>query len=253
MSTETLYDSIGQGYSSGRQSDPRIASQIHGFLAGAQSILNLGAGAGSYEPPQANLVAVEPSETMIRQRPRSAHRVVRAFAESLPFADSSFSHCMSVLSMHHWTNRQAAFREILRVTRDQLVVVTWDPNAEGFWLTRDYFPEIYQIDKDIFPPLAEFARAFGEIQVVTLPIPATCTDGFTGAYWRRPDAYLDRGILERMSTFAKISDTETGLAQLQRDLRTGEWLRRNVDLLDKEELDIGYRIVLARMSDKAVK
>lgn len=240
----SLYDRIGREYSLGRRTDPRIAACIHAELAGFRSLLNLGAGTGNYEPQDGRVVAVEPAAAMIAQRSRHSAPVVQAQCEALPFADGSFSHALTVLSMHHWQDRARAFEQISRVVTDRLVLVTWDPEAAPFWLTRDYFPEVIDIDRAIFPPLGELAAAFGAIDVKPLPIPADCVDGFTGAYWQRPHAYLDPLVRANMSTFACIAGEASGVAALQRDLDCGAWRQRNGDLLHATQLDIGYRIVV---------
>ena len=137
-----IYDRIGVNYSVTRCTDPQVAQQLYAELQGATRIINIGAGTGSYEPENFDLVAVEPSAEMIAQRAADAYHVEQAFAESLPFDDNSFSHAMSVLSMHHWVDRPQAFSEINRVATEKFVTITWDPDSEPFWLTRDYFPEI---------------------------------------------------------------------------------------------------------------
>ncbi|MBX2868771.1 MAG: class I SAM-dependent methyltransferase, partial [Acidiferrobacterales bacterium] len=146
---EAIYDKIGVQYSTTRCTDPIIAKQLYTELEGASSIVNIGAGAGSYEPPNTNLIAVEPSAEMIAQRKDDAYAVKQAYAEKLPFNDSTFSHAMTVLSMHHWQNKPQAFKEINRVATEKFVAITWDPAFDSFWLTRDYFPEIYEMDKYI--------------------------------------------------------------------------------------------------------
>jgi SAM-dependent methyltransferase len=165
-----IYDIIGKNYAAGRRADPHIAAQIHAHLQNATSVVNIGAGTGSYEPKGVQGMAVEPSVEMISQRPADAFPVLRARAESLPFADKSFSHAMTVLSMHHWADRESAFREIRRVTRERFVAVSWNPQAEPFWLTRDYFPEISQADRMIFPGLRELNAAFPRMAAYPLNI-----------------------------------------------------------------------------------
>jgi SAM-dependent methyltransferase len=155
---------------------------------------------------------------------------------------------MTVLAMHHWEDRERAFNEIRRVTRERFVAVSWDPDSNPFWLTRDYFPEIYDIDRDIFPCLTEFQRSFDQVSISILKVPADCADGFLGAYWRRPDAYLGELVRANMSTFSKISKLNDGLAQLHSDLESGAWESRNQDILDSEFLDVGYRIVIAELA-----
>src|SRR6185436_6262005 len=159
---DAIYDNIGHNYSVTRCTDPKIAKQLYDELHGATRIVNIGAGTGSYEPENIELVAVEPSSVMISQRKVGSHRVEQAFAENLPFENSSFSHAMTVLSMHHWQDRARAFREINRVTTQKFVAITWDPKSEPFWLTRDYFPEIYEMDKRIFPDFEELNEYFAE-------------------------------------------------------------------------------------------
>ncbi|MEM7707823.1 MAG: class I SAM-dependent methyltransferase [Pseudomonadota bacterium] len=245
---KALYDTIGKDYVLGRRTDPRIAAEIHRWLQGAESVLNLGAGSGSYEPPDCRVAAVEPSETMIRQRPATSAPAIRAQAENLPFPGAAFSHCMTVLSMHHWQDREKAFAEIRRVTRKRFVAVTWDPEAEPFWLTRDYFPELVSLDRTNFPTIDELSRAFAKISVNTLPIPADCIDGFLAAYWRRPEAYLDERVRNNISTFSKISDVESGLAQLAADLKSGAWESRNQADLKLDAIDVGYRVICADLT-----
>ena len=245
---DTIYNKIGKSYALGRRTDPEIEAQIHAKLQGATSILNVGAGTGSYEPSDIMVTAVEPSEAMISQRKLSSAPVTKAQAENLPFDDASFSHCMTILSMHHWDNRKKGFAEIKRVTRDRFVAITWDPDSEPFWLTRDYFPEIYDIDKRTFPRLSEFEKSFENIEVSVLKIPANCIDGFLAAYWRKPEAYLDETVRANISTFTKIPDLNKGLDQLQNDIKSGAWKLKNGDLLKAEYLDAGYRIVSIDLS-----
>ena len=243
-----IYNEIGKRYMLGRRTDPKIAAQIHSALSDAESVLNVGAGTGSYEPAHIAVRAVEPSEAMINQRAKVSAPVMQAQAESLPFEDGSFSHCMTVLSMHHWENREKAFCEIKRVTRNRFIAVTWDPDSDPFWLTRDYFPEVHDIDKQIFPSLTEFNNSFPRIDVSVLKIPADCVDGFLGAYWRRPEAYLDELVRANMSTFSKIRKLDEGLAQLYSDIESGVWESRNEDILNSAYLDAGYRIVIAELA-----
>jgi SAM-dependent methyltransferase len=242
-----LYDTIGQNYVAKRRTDPRIATQLHAELFGAKRIVNIGAGTGSYEPYWADLIAVEPSGQMISQRAANAHPVEKASAESLPFPDKHFSHAMTVLSMHHWQDKAAAFAEITRVTSEKFVAVSWDPGAPPFWLTRDYFPEFHAEDLTNFPSLSELESHFDDVRVTPLPIPADCQDGFLAAFWKRPSAYLDPSVQQSISSFAKASDTKEGLLRLQTDLADGSWHRKNQAILDLDELDAGYRLITARI------
>lgn len=239
-----LYDSIGRGYAAQRRADPRIAARIRAQLGDCSSVVNVGAGAGSYEPADVPVVAVEPSRAMIAQR-RRRDRLVQARAEALPFRDAVFDAAMAVLTVHHWTDRATAFEECARTVRRRIVVLTWDPAAVGFWLVEDYVPELLAHDRAVFPPLSAFAGAWGRVDVVPVPIPADCCDGFLGAYWRRPEVYLDPAVRAAMSSFARVPDVEARMRQLECDLRSGAWQRRHGSLLRRDELDLGYRLVVA--------
>lgn len=241
-----LYDRIGPGYGSYRRADPRIAASILHALGDADSVVNVGAGAGSYEPADRAVVAVEPSAAMIRQRRPGSAPVVQSSATHLPFRDGAFAASLAILTAHHWPDRARGLAELARVARGRVVVVTWDPAATGFWLVDDYFPEIGETDRRILPPMEELRDALGEVEVRPLLVPHDCTDGFLGAYWRRPHAYLDPGVRGAISAFAMLRGLESGLARLRSDLDDGTWERRHGHLLERTELDPGYRLVVAR-------
>jgi SAM-dependent methyltransferase len=243
--THALYDRIGAGYAERRRPDKRIAVRINAALGRCRSVLNVGAGAGSYEPDNRFVVAAEPSEEMIRQRPLGAAQAIRASAERLPFRDLSFDATLAILTIHHWRNREEGLAEMRRVARERVVILTWDPEHAGFWLIRDYFPEILEIDRPIFPSLREIEKVIGPTDTSVVPIPADCSDGFLGAYWCRPEEYLNADARAAISTFSKF-DSRTGLARLQRDLADGSWFERNAALEAVPELDIGYRLTVAR-------
>lgn len=241
-----LYDTIGRAYAARRRPDPRMARAVASALGGARSVVNVGAGAGSYEPADRAVVAVEPSAVMVAQRTAGAAPAVRALAESLPFADGAFDAALAVLTLHHWSDWRAGLAEMRRVARDQVVILTWDPAHPGFWLTRDYFPDLIEFDRGIFPALPELEAALGRVEVRAVPVPHDCADGFLGAYWRRPAAYLDEGARAGISTFSRIGDVTRRLARLRADLEGGHWATRNAELLGREELDLGYRLVVGR-------
>ncbi len=243
---QQLYDRIGQTYQPYRRPDLRIATALATALDNSASVLNVGAGTGSYEPIDREVVAAELSMTMIRQRDDTAAPVVQANSISLPFADNSFDAALAILTVHHWQDQFQGLTELSRVARDRVVVLTWDPAAAGFWLT-DYFPEILAIDRVIFPGLNVFAKALGDIEVIELPIPCNCSDGFLGAYWQRPDAYLDAGIRSAISTFTRLKDIEASLQALANDLDSGVWEQRYGFLCQQKELDLGYRLVIAEL------
>lgn len=239
-----LFDSIGRGYAARRRPDGRIAAQLRAAIGDAADVVNIGAGAGSYEPEDLPVVAVEPSLAMIAQRTR-ATRVVRARAEELPFRDAAFDCVMAVLTVHHWADRAAGLQQCARIARRRIVFLTWDPEAPGFWLVDDYAPELLAHDRRIFPPISEFTRAWGRIDVIPVPVPADCLDGFLGAFWRRPAAYLDPGVRSAISSFARVPDVERRMDALRADLASGAWARKNGHLAGHDELDLGYRLVVA--------
>ena len=206
----------------------------------------MGAGAGSYEPADLEVVAVEPSETMIAQRPEGAAPVVRAFAEELPFEDGSFDAAMGVLTDHHWSDHARGLAEMRRVAR-RVVLLTWDSaTVHDMWIVRDYLTSV----PDLIPNDYRFAHTLarlGDARAEPVPVPYDCRDGFFHAYWRRPEAYLDPRIRTGISVFAQLDDAavEEGIGRLRRDLESGEWHRRNADLLELEEVDAGYRLIVS--------
>jgi SAM-dependent methyltransferase len=241
------YDLIGRTYARTRGTDPRIAAVIWEALGDARTVVNVGAGTGSYEPPDRDVTAVEPSPVMIAQRPPDAAPAVQAAAEDLPFENGSFDAAMAVLTLHHWTDWRRGIEEMRRVAR-RLVVLSWDPAFTGrLWITAEYFPELAADDVAGFPSLADQAAAVRATRVTPVPIPHDCRDGFYGAHWRRPHAYLDPLVRAGISTFAKRSAEELapGLARLEADLRSGDWAQRHADLLARDELDLGYRLLVA--------
>ncbi len=183
---------------------------------------------------------------MIEQRPPGAAPAVRASAERLPFADASFDAALAVLTLHHWSDARAGLREMRRVARDRVVILTWDAAHPGFWLLRDYFPDLLEHDRHIFPTLAEFEAVLGRVSVSAVPVPHDCADGFLGAYWRRPEAYLKEEVRAGISTFGRIRDVGPRVERLRRDIESGRWKTENAELLNLQELDVGYRLVVSR-------
>jgi SAM-dependent methyltransferase len=246
-----VYDAIGQRYGRQRRSDPRIAARLTAALGDARSVLNVGAGTGSYEPTERRVVAVEPSTVMLSQRSRAAAPAVQGRAEALPFADGAFDVVMGVLTVHHWTDQLRGLAECVRVARDRVVLLTWDPSSDGFWLVQEYLPEFIALDRRRFPSMATYASAFGSgarVEVAEMPIPCDCVDGFLGAYWARPAAYLDDAVRAGISSFAHLG-TESGLQRLRADLVSGAWHARHSHLLAANALDIGYRLVVGHLPD----
>ncbi|WP_374530265.1 class I SAM-dependent methyltransferase [Novosphingobium sp.] len=237
------YDTIGINYAELRKPDPRIASLVDAALGIARSVINVGAGTGSYEPAGRHVTAVEPSLEMIRKRPAGAAPAVQAEAGALPFADKAFDAAMAILTIHHWPDKQAGLAELRRVTRGPIVLLTFDP-AHRPWLT-DYLPELAALDEAQMPAMADYARWLGPVEVRRVPVPHDCSDGFLYAYWRRPGAYLDPRIRSGSSSFWMIEGAEAGLSRLGRDLESGAWDRRYADLAALDTYDAGYRLVVA--------
>jgi SAM-dependent methyltransferase len=190
---------------------------------------------------------------MRRQRPAGAAPCLQGSAEALPLDTASVDAAMAVLTLHHWTDLERGLAEMARVARQRAVLLTWVPDTAPFWLTDDYFPEIVAHDRTIFPGAAALVamleRTIGPVQMAPVPIPHDCTDGLGGAYWRRPDFYLDADRRGAMSTFARI-DAEPGLAKLRADLSSGRWAERNGHLLALEALDLGYRLVCCEIGGR---
>ena len=237
------YDRIGVDYARLRKPDRRIAATIDQALGPAGTVLNVGAGAGSYEPAGRQVTAIEPSAEMIRQRGASTAAVVQGRAESLPFADDSFDASMAILTIHHWTDQRKGLVEMRRVTRGPIVLLTFDPAHRGFWLA-DYFPQLLTLDDAQMPKMTDYERWLGPVQISTVPVPHDCTDGFLYAYWRRPAAYLDPRARAAMSSFWALDGITEGLSRLTRDLDTGAWAKRHAGLLELAEYDAGYRLVV---------
>jgi len=242
-----LYDRIGNGYASRRRPDSRIFTRIHSCLDGISSVLNVGAGAGSYEPLDRSVVAIEPSRQMILQR-RNRANVLQAKAEALPLEGRSFDAVMALLTIHHWKDKTKGLEECRRVARKRVLILTWDPASEGFWLVQEYFPELLAYDREIFPSIEEIEKSLGQLLIERLAIPADCVDGLLGAYWRRPSAYLEEAVRSGMSSFSRMVGMQARLEALRRDIVSGDWERRHRCLVAARELDIGYRLISADLS-----
>ena len=248
MSSAQLYDAIGATYTVTRRTEPRIAAQVWAALGDARTVLNVGAGTGSYEPPDRDVTAVEPSAVMRAQRPAGAARCVAATAESLPFEDQSFDAAMAFSTIHHWQDPIAGLREMRRVAR-RVVVFTFDASETGwlnrFWLTRDYLPEVANLLTGR-PSLTELAGAIGA-RVEPVLVPWDCADGFFEAYWRRPEAYLDEGVRRGVSVWTIVGpDAEQrAVRSLRADLASGRWAERNRDLAGLDAAELGLRLLIA--------
>jgi len=239
-----LYDRIGSGYSAVRRADPRIAARIDEALGDARTVVNVGAGTGSYEPANREVTAVEPSAEMIDQRAPGAAPAIQASAEDLPLPDKSFDAAMAVLTVHHWHDRRRGLAELRRVSRGPVVVLTFEQGHRGTWLA-EYLPEILAFDAQLTMPFEVYSELLGDVTVSPVPIPHDCVDGFLYAFWRRPEAYLDPVVRSGISTFRLVGGLEAGLQRLADDLASGEWDRRYGHLRGVDEFDAGYRLVVA--------
>jgi len=218
---------------------------IEEALGDAETVLNVGAGTGSYEPADRQVVAIEPSEVMLAQH--SGSRRVQGEAESLPFPDVSFDAAMAILTVHHWQNLIRGLMELKRVAERQ-VIFTWDPDHDRrLWIATEYVPAIIAMEAGRFATVSRIVATLHAHTVHRFEIPHDFTDGFQAAFWRRPEAYLDPRIRAASSTFASLPSelVEPGIAQLRRDLKSGVWAREHSGLLGLNSVDYGYRVVVA--------
>ena len=247
MRATERYDHLGTDYASMRRPDARWVARIHHALAGHRTLVNVGAGAGSYEPNFMSVVGVEPSQLMIRQRSSLAAPVVCGVAEQLPFRDGAFDVALAVLTVHHWSDPGVGLAEMRRVARKQ-VIVTWDPNvfARQFWLVRDYLPEAAERETQL-ATLAMVLAHLGPATTEMLLVPDDCTDSFFGAYWKRPYAYLDATVRGAISGLALLDQgvVSAAMTRLEFDLGHGRWQARYAELMELCEIDLGYRLVVA--------
>lgn len=244
MTDEPAYDRLGIAYRNGRIPDPRWSKRIDEAIGSGQTILNVGAGTGSYEPADRYVLAVEPSTVMIAQRSLDAAPCLVAYAESLPIADAQFDLATAFVTLHHWADWRAGVREMKRVAR-RVAIVHFDPVSHAnFWLVRDYFPEIALAWRDV-PSVKDVTAAVDATNVREMPVPSDCLDGFLPAFWRRPQAYLDAETRRRMSGLQMLESyvLERGLRDLESDLTSGVWAARHAELTGLDELDIGWRLI----------
>jgi SAM-dependent methyltransferase len=247
--TGLSYDQIGRSYAATRRADSRLETAIWQALGSARSVINVGAGTGSYEPQDRAVTAVEPSAVMIAQRPAGAAPVLQAAAEQLPFADDSFDAAMSVLS-----DRHRGLTELRRVARNRVVLFIFNPGDAGlFWLTREYLPGFTELIPERYRSTDAWERElraiFGDLTLVPVPVPHDCTDGFYGAFWQRPEAYLDQAVRDGISVFAQIpaAQVKSATNALRADLTRGAWHHRHTGLLKRTELHLGYYVAVAEL------
>lgn len=246
-----VYDQIGRSYRATRRADTRIAAQIHAALPVGGTVINVGAGAGSYEPAQ-TIAAIEPSMVMIAQRPSGSAPCVQATAEALPLRNKCVDAAMALLTVHHWVDVAAGIYQLRRVTRRRIVLFTWDQTVlRNFWLLSEYLPDAAAISDAHALPIDKLIALLGGADVQSVPVPDDCTDGFGAAFWRRPEAYLDPTVRAGISMLAQAGDAALadGLARLSADLRSGRWIQRHSDLLEQDHLDVGYRLLISDVEE----
>jgi SAM-dependent methyltransferase len=243
-----VYEHIGQTYARTRRADPRIASRILDALGAARSVLNIGAGTGNYEPRDRPVIALEPSPVMLEQRVPGSAPAVRGTCDSLPFADGTFDAAMALLTVHHWVDLAAGIAEMRRVSARQVLLVFERSTLTDFWLA-DYLPEMQDIPSERRAPHVDHVVELlgGAASVEPVPVPADCTDGFAGAFWNRPERYLEPEVQRNTSNLAQLAPTvlARGSAQLRADLDSGAWDRRYGSLRELDEYEMGYRLVVA--------
>jgi SAM-dependent methyltransferase len=251
----SYYDDIGRSYTATRREDPRLAAAIWAALGDAKSVLNVGAGAGAYEPRDREVLALEPSEVMIAQRPEGLAPVLRGRVESIPLRDDSVDAAMAVLSDHHWSDRRTGLAEMRRVARERVVLFNFRPSEFArFWFATEYLPGFMDLIAAGYKRPGVWERELrmmlGEVRIEPVPIPHDCLDGFFGAYWRRPELLLDETVRKGISVFSRVPADEVrhAVTQLRADLDSGAWRERHRHLLELEELDLGYTLVIAEFA-----
>ena len=242
------YDARDGGYASVRRADPRIERVVHEALGSARSVVNVGAGTGSYEPDDRFVVAVEPSVVMREQRAAGRAPVVASFAETLPFRAAAFDAATAIITLHQWSDLGAGLAEMRRVSRDRVVVLTFDPDAlDAFWLD-EYAPEITAVERRRMPAIADVQALLGPTaQVVDVPIPAGCTDGFGEAFFGRPERMLDPAVRHAQSAWGFVDGTVEArfVARLAADLDSGAWDERHGHLRELPAYPGSLRIIVA--------
>ncbi len=249
MSTPT-YNRMGLNYTDFRQPDPRIEAAILAALGDARSVVNVGAGAGSYEPTDREVIAVEPSPVMIAQRPPGTAPALEGIAESLPLDDKSVDAAMGVLTVHHWPDLEAGLAEMRRVARRRILLLTLDADAaSNVWLIEDYFPEAGSMDRDVMPSQARIRVNLPGAAIEPVPVPRGCLDAFSSALWDRPEWLLDPEVRRASSIWHRMpaDAAKRGLERLRADLESGRWDEKHGHLRSLPELDVGLRLVRAEL------
>lgn len=248
--SRAAYDEIGVNYSDFRRADPRIETRIWAALGDARSVVNVGAGTGSYEPRDREVIAVEPSSLMIAKRPDGAAPALRGVAEALPLDDRSVDAAMAIFTIHHWSDLDAGLTEMRRVARERIVLLTIDAkkNAE-IWTLAEYFPEAMALEEEVMPSMASLEASLPGAKIEAVPMPSRCRDEFTSALWDRPELFLEPATLRASSLWHRLSPevVERGQERLRADLESGRWDEAHGQLRTLPELDIGLRLIVAEL------
>jgi SAM-dependent methyltransferase len=240
------YDELGLNYTDFRQADPRIEARVWAALGDASSVVNVGAGTGSYEPSDREVIAVEPSPLMIAKRPEGAAPALPGVAEALPLDDQSVDAAMAVFTIHHWSDLAAGLAEMRRVARKRIVLLTIDAtkNAE-IWTLAEYFPEAMALEEEVMPSIASLETSLPGATIETVLMPSRCHDEFTSALWDRPELFLEPATLRASSLWHRLDQEviERGQERLRDDLESGHWDEARGHLRTLPELDIGTRLI----------
>jgi SAM-dependent methyltransferase len=244
--SRAAYDELGLNYSDFRRADPRIEARVWAALGNARSVVNVGAGTGSYEPRDREVIAVEPSPLMISKRPSDAAPVLQGVAEALPLEERSVDAAMAVFTIHHWRNLDAGLAEMRRVARKRIVLLTIDAEVNsGIWTLAEYFPEAMALEEETMPSIASLEASLPGPKIETVPMPSRCRDEFTSALWDRPEMLLEPATLRASSLWHRLAPEaiERGQRRLRADLESGRWDERHGHLRTLPELDIGTRLI----------
>jgi SAM-dependent methyltransferase len=243
------YDKLGQKYSVKRQTEPAIFSYIVKALGDAATVLNVGAGTGSYEPTDRYVIAVEPSLVMRSQREsNNKNPAVIAFADNLPFDDNSFEASTAFVTVHHWSDIHKGLHELRRVTKNQVIIMTFDPEAlDDFW-NAIYFPELIEAEKKRYPSIDFITTALGgTCEVQKIPIPFDCADGFQEAFYGRPEAFLDKQVRQSQSAWGFISPEveEKYIKDFAEELASGEWDKKYGHYRTQPSFTCALRLIIS--------
>jgi SAM-dependent methyltransferase len=259
-SPSPVYDTIGQGYLAHRRPEPSWEALIHQQLGDGRVVVNVGAGTGSYEPLDRDVVAVDPSSVMLSQRRSGAAPAVRASGSALPLPSDSADVAMAILTMHHWDDWKSGLSELCRVAPRRMVLTMDFEMHSRFWFLEDYVPEVGLFTAQQEPGYEAVAEVIGgdtgrgdtgsAATVIPLLVPRDMQDGVLGAYWCRPEAYLDPAVRANCSGLALADPAVVarGVAALEADLASGEWQRRHAEFDEMAAIDLGYRLVVADAS-----